>query len=76
MGQTEGALDYKAGRRLQQLLKDNHIRDEVDSQNTWIRPAIKKVVLNKFEADRGFKRRQRVNKANRVFARGGSLHAA
>ncbi|MED6206860.1 hypothetical protein PIB30_030523 [Stylosanthes scabra] len=68
------ALDYKVGRRLQQLLKDNHIRDGVDSRITWTCPTVKKFVLNKFEADRGFKWRQRVTKANRESARGGSLH--
>ncbi|MED6202412.1 hypothetical protein PIB30_105148 [Stylosanthes scabra] len=68
----KAAFEYRAGRRLQQLQKD--IRDGEESRNTWIHPALKKLVLEKFAIDKGFQRHSRINKVNRASARGGSFH--
>ena len=66
------AFDYRYGRRIQQMLGD--LRKGKEETTQWLRPQLKRQLMQYWDTDPKFKHRQDMNKANRSSSKGGSLH--
>ncbi|MED6117477.1 hypothetical protein PIB30_110311 [Stylosanthes scabra] len=66
------AFDYRAGRRIQQIMRD--VRGHELTRLRWLSDTLRKQLLVRFATDEGFLKRQAASKANRASTKGGCLH--
>ncbi|MED6108931.1 hypothetical protein PIB30_028913 [Stylosanthes scabra] len=71
-GQIRKAYDYRAGRRYQQIMRDVHGSEL--QRLKWLSDGLRRLLLNRFGNDPGFKKRSAVNKVNRASSKGAYLH--
>ncbi|MED6164032.1 hypothetical protein PIB30_085740 [Stylosanthes scabra] len=66
------SFDYRAGRRYQQIMRD--LRGSELQRLKWMSETLRKLLLDRFANDLGFKKCQASSKANRAPSKGGCLH--
>ncbi|MED6133977.1 hypothetical protein PIB30_033204 [Stylosanthes scabra] len=70
--EIQKAFDYRAGRRYQQIMRD--LREGELQWLKWMSERLRKMLLDRFANDPGFKKRQASSKKNRASSKGGCLH--
>ncbi|MED6132826.1 hypothetical protein PIB30_022610 [Stylosanthes scabra] len=70
--EIQKAFDYRAGRRYQQIMRD--LREGELQRLKWMSERFRKMLLDRFANDPGFKKRQASSKKNRASSKGGCLH--
>ncbi|MED6170467.1 hypothetical protein PIB30_031242 [Stylosanthes scabra] len=70
--EIQKAFDYRAGRRYQQIMRD--LREGELQRLKWMSERLRKMLLDRFANDPGFKKRQASSKKNRASSKGGCLH--
>ncbi|MED6182605.1 hypothetical protein PIB30_030085 [Stylosanthes scabra] len=63
---------YRAARRYQQIMRD--LREGELQRLQWMNERLRKMLLDRFANDPGFKKRQASSKKNRASSKGGCLH--
>ncbi|MED6221372.1 hypothetical protein PIB30_053916 [Stylosanthes scabra] len=70
--QIRKTFDYRAGRHYQQIMRD--LRGGELQRLKWMSDTLRKLLLDRFTNDPGFKKRQASRKVNRASSKGGCLH--
>ncbi|MED6129803.1 hypothetical protein PIB30_111619, partial [Stylosanthes scabra] len=66
------SYDYRAARHYQQIMRD--LRQGELQRLQWMNERLRKMLLDRFANDPGFKKRQASSKTNRASSKGGCLH--
>ncbi|MED6129721.1 hypothetical protein PIB30_110683, partial [Stylosanthes scabra] len=66
------SYDHRAARRYQQIMRD--LRQGELQRLQWMNERLRKMLLDRFANDPGFKKRQASSKTNRASSKGGCLH--
>ncbi|MED6217308.1 hypothetical protein PIB30_016497 [Stylosanthes scabra] len=66
------SYDYRASKRYQQIMRD--LREGELQRLKWMSERLRKMLLDNFANDPGFKKRQASSKKNRASSKGGCLH--
>ncbi|MED6221747.1 hypothetical protein PIB30_057717 [Stylosanthes scabra] len=70
--EIQKAFDYRAGKRYQQIMRD--LWGGELQRLKWMSERLRKMLLDGFANDPGFKKRQASSKKNRASSKGGCLH--